>query len=268
MALVLQACSPNEPAATATTAFTNTPEPPKLTGTITPKLSLFASSTPRPSRTPNVKATQNAGQNKATRTPNLAATQQKDEWNADTQKYFELGYLLTTNGKITTLPNFKEEWAQLGWYQSSALSVPQVSDFYMNGHLKWTSAYRSADISGCGFIFAEQPNGDHYAVFLDRSKVLFVQTEEYYSPIGTTRGTGRVNFGNPFDQPDEADFTLIVKGAYAYVLVAGEVVGEYTLSQSKVMRGNVGLALLSGTNKDFGTRCEITNLHVWVPNGD
>lgn len=84
--------------------------------------------------------------------------------------------------------------------------------------------------------------------------------------MGTTRGTGRVQFDNPFDHPVEADLTLIVKGTYAYVLVDDEVVGEYTLSQSKILRGTIGLALLSGTNKDFGTRCEITNLHIWIPN--
>ena len=63
----------------------------------------------------------------------------------------------------------------------------------------------------------------------------------------------------------EADFTLIVKGAYSYVLVNGELVGEYTLSQSRPLYGNVGLTLLSGTNKDYGTRCEMTNLHLWIP---
>jgi hypothetical protein len=135
----------------------------------------------------------------------------------------------------------------------------------MSAHFKWTSAYRSADSSGCGFIFAEQKNGDHYAVFLDRSKVLFAQTDYYYTFMSPTRGTGQVKFGNPFDQPVEADFTLIVKGAYAYVLVDGEPVGEYTLSASRVLPGKIGLAMLSGTNKDFGTRCEITDMHLWLP---
>jgi hypothetical protein len=67
-------------------------------------------------------------------------------------------------------------------------------------------------MSGCGFAFAIQEDGEKYSVFLDRSKVYFVVTNEYYEPFSPTRGTGRVNFGNPFDQPVEADFTLIVKG--------------------------------------------------------
>ena len=81
------------------------------------------------------------------------------------------------------------------------------------------------------------------------------------SEVGKTRGTGRVNFGNPA----EADLVLIVKGTYAYVLVDDKVAGEYTLSADSVMEGDVALTILSGTNKDYGTRCEMTNILFWVP---
>ena len=102
--------------------------------------------------------------------------------------------------------------------------------------------------------------------WIDRKSTLWKQLNitGRFSP---TRGTGRVDFGNPFDQPVEADFTLIVKGTSAYVLVDGELLGEYTLAQSKNLRGGLGLTLLSGTNKDFGTRCEMTDIHVWTPWG-
>lgn len=224
---------------------TSTPEP-TATNTAVPTQTLTPSPTSRP-----------------TRTPNMAATQRVDELDTEAQKYFELGYISTTNGRFVEYEDFREEWAQLGWYTRWLLN-DTAKNFYMSGHLKWASAYRSADLSGCGFVFAEQANGDHYAVFLDRSRVYFVKTEYYYSPIGATRGTGRVEFDNPADHPVEADLTLIVKDAYAYVLVDGDVVGEYTLAASKNMRGRLGLALLSGTNRDFGTRCEITNLHAWI----
>jgi hypothetical protein len=187
-----------------------------------------------------------------------------DELNAEAQAYFEKGYLATDQGRFRELDDFKEEWAQLGWYSWWLLN-DTASDFYMKAHFKWSSAYKSADISGCGFVFAVEQNEDHYAVFLDKSKVYFVETSYYYRSIGPTRGTGRVSLDNPADHPIEADFTLIVKGAYAYVLVDNEVVGEYTLAQSKELRGRLGLSLLSGTNKDYGTRCEMTNLHLWIP---
>jgi hypothetical protein len=237
------------PEPTATTAPTNTLTP---TATIT----LTPTNTPRPSPTP-----------RPTKTPNLAATERMEGFNAETQGYFEKGYLTTTSGKITEVDDFREDWAQLGWYNWWRLNT-KTSDFYISAHLKWSSAYRSADESGCGFLFAVQENGDHYAVFLDRSSIVFLnadQTSGYSRAVGVTRGTGRVKFDNPADKPVEADLTVIVKGAYAYVLVDGEVVGEYTLAQSKNLNGNLGLSLLSGTNKDFGTRCEMTDIHIWTP---
>ena len=159
---------------TATAIPSSTPQPPTPTTTKTP----FPSATPRP-----------------TQTPNLTATQQFEDWSAEAQSYVDAGYLTTSEGKFYKLETFSEEWAQLGWYWRWPIDI-SARDFFMSGHLRWSSAYRSADISGCGFVFAEQENEDHYAVFLDRSKVLFVETEEYYYPIGPTGGTGRVNFGN------------------------------------------------------------------------
>jgi len=186
---------------------------------------------------------------------------------AEAQKYFDLGYLTTVDGKFVQYDDYFYEWAQLGWYRWMTLKE-KPSDFFITAHLKWSSAFRNADVSGCGFVFAIQDNDDHYAVFLDRREVLFLnadQTKNYSTRVNVTRGTGRVKFNNPADQAVEADFTVIVKGAYAYVLVDGEVVGEYTLSKSKVLHGNLGLTTFSGTNKDFGTRCEMTNIHSWIP---
>jgi len=195
----------------------------------------------------------------------LAATERVEELNAEAQGYFEKGYLATTEGRFRELDDFSFDWAQLGYYRPF-LVQDLVGDFFLSAHFKWDSAFKNSDISGCGFIFGVQPNNDHYAVFLDRQKVFFLITDNtvgFSKPVSPTRGTGIVKF----DYPAEADFTLIVKGAYAYVLVDGEVVGEYTLSQSRPMRGNLGLTILSGTNKDYGTRCSMTDLHLWIPNG-
>jgi hypothetical protein len=243
--LILASVACSTSAAQPTPTSTSTPKP-TATKTVVP------TNTPRPSPTP-----------RPTKTPNMAATQRMEELNDEVQAYFEKGYLTTTEGRFRELEDFNYDWAQLGWYQW--LPLPDTAtDFFMSAHFEWDSAYRSADTSGCGFIFALQPNDDHYAVFLDRSKVLFLMTDNtlgFSRAVGTTRGTGHVKF----DIPAEADFTVIVKEAYAYVLVDGEVIGEYTLAQSRSLRGNLGLTVLSGTNKDYGTRCEMTNLHLWIP---
>jgi len=228
---------------------TNTPAPsPTATETAAPT----ATQTPRPS--PTLRPTQ---------TPNFTATERADELNAEAQEYFEKGYLTTADGKFRELEDFSFDWAQLGWYRHFPIQ-DAVGDFFLSAHFKWDSAFKNSDISGCGFIFGEQPNNDHYAVFLDRQKVLFLITDHTIGvskPVSPTRGTGIVNF----DYPAEADFTLITKDAYAYVLVDGEVVGEYTLARSRSSKGGIGVTVLSGTNRDFGTRCEMTNLHLWLP---
>ena len=239
--VVSLACSTTQPTPTIPPQPTATP-----TQAATPTNTLRPSPTPRP-----------------TRTPNLAATQNAAELNAEVKAYYDKGYLATTDGRFVMLDDFSYDWAQLGWYNWLPLK-DSASDFFLSGHFKWDSAFKNSDISGCGFIFDLQPNDDHYAVFLDRAKIFFLITDHalgYSKPMSPTRGTGRVKF----DYPAEADFTLIVKNAYAYVLVNNEVVGEYTLAQSRSLRGDLGLTVLSGTNRDYGTHCEMTNLHLWVP---
>jgi len=182
---------------------------------------------------------------------------------AEAQKYTDLGYIPSAEGKFKVFDDFEYEWAQLGWYKRILLGQ-KAKNFFLSAHLAWESAYKNADESGCGIAFANQENGEHYAVFLDKSKVLFVDADNRYNGarlIGTTRGTGRVKF----TPPAEADLTLIVNDGYAYVLVNGEVVGEYTLSQSRNLNGDLAVTVLSGTNKDYGTRCKMTNIHTWTP---
>jgi len=193
----------------------------------------------------------------------LAATQRADELNAEAKAFFDKGYLAQPDGKFTELDDFSYDWAQMGWYNWLPIR-DSAGDFYLGAHFKWNSALKTSDTAGCGFIFDLQPNDDHYAVFLDRAKVLFLITDHtlgFSKPMTPTRGNARVKF----EYPAEADFILIVKGAYAYVLVNNEVVGEYTLAQSRSLKGGLGLTVLSGTNKDYGTRCEMTNLHLWLP---
>lgn len=247
LVFVLTACGAFSPAPTST------PVPPTATKTAVP------TNTPKPSRTPYPSIT-----------PDISATEERAAREAETQKYFDLGYLTTTEGELMELNPFRKEWAQLNWYRWWTYEI-SASDFYLSGHFRWESAYRNADISGCGFAFGIQENNDNYAVFLDRSKVLFVDADHsvgYFVPVGPTRGTGKVDIEGSIEDAAEADFTLIVKDAYAYVLVNGEVVGEYTLSQSRPRQGKLGLTLLSGTNKNYGTRCEMTDLHAWISSGN
>ena len=226
-----------------TPTATATDVPPEATATKTPMPTSTSTSTPMPSPTPNV-----------------AATQKAEDFNSLLTEFKEKNYVTTTTGEFSELDPFKEEWVQLGWYNYYPPFIDS-KDFVFSGHFNWSTANAQSDLSGCGVIFGAQENGDHYAVFLDKGRILFLMGRGKNSyNVGKTSGSGKVNF----DNPAEAEFVLAVKGQSAYVSVNGEVT-EYTLSADQTSAGTFAFSILSGTNKDYGTRCEMTNMIFWEP---
>jgi len=206
-----------------------------------------STNTPKPTATP-----------RPTKTPNLVATRQHEEFQSLLQTFEENGYIESTDGSIVELDPFKESWAQINWYQWWTLTETD-GDFVFEGHLEWTTASSTPEDSGCGIVFGVQDNNDHYAVFLANSRIVFLMARGTYSyEVGKTQGSGRANF----DNPAEADFAVAAKGQSAYVSVNGDVT-QYTLSADQTTEGDIGLSLLSGTNRDYGTRCEMTDMMLW-----
>jgi hypothetical protein len=198
-----------------------------------------------------------------TATPNIAATQEMDARQKLLQSYVDAGYISSTAGKFEELLDFHEEWPQLNWYQYWRIhsSPTQYGDLVFQAHFAWQTATRTSDLSGCGILFGLQPNKDHYAVFIDKGRIAFMMARGGTSyQVGKTRGTGRLSI----QEPAEADVAVIVKGAMSYVLVNGDAT-QYTLSADQSSAGEFALSLLSGTNKDYGTRCDITHAYLWLP---
>ena len=241
MALAIVACSVGAPAPTATPVPTNTPVPPTDTPVPT---AAPPTDTPVP----------------PTATPNAAATQRSEEIMSVLTGFLDDGFIDTTEGEAELLDDFKQEWAQLGWYKWWPVDG-EYANFVFSAHFEWATANATPEVSGCGIIFGLQENDDHYAVFLDKARILFLMSRgsNVYN-VGKTRGSGRANFGNPA----EADFAVAIKGQMAYVSVDGEVT-TYTLSQDQSSAGAFALTVLSGTNRDYGTRCTMTDAFVWMP---
>jgi hypothetical protein len=236
--LVSLACSAT---AAPTPVPTATPAPPTLTATAT----LKPTSTPRP-----------------TATPNLAATAEANARQELLQSYVEAGYIPSASGKFESVDEFHEEWPQLNWYQWWPLpDGKDYGDLVFRGHFAWETAMKTSDLSGCGVLFGVQPNNDHYAVFIDKARIAFFMSRggKVYE-VGKTRGSGRPNIA----EPAEADVSVIVQGAKAYEVV-NDVPTQYTLSADQSSSGEFALSLLSGTNRDFGTRCDITDAYIWTP---
>jgi hypothetical protein len=167
----------------------------------------------------------------------------------------------STDGSYIELEDYSESFAQRGWLQYYYYDF-YIEQFVYKGHVRWSTAGPTNEVSGCGVVFAVQPKSDsvYYAVILDRSRIYFTSTKGgYYYDLGKSRGTGKLNFGNPA----EADFTLLVYDYKAYVYVNSDFIGEYTLSKDKELMGKFGYGIISGTNHDYGTRCEITDSRMW-----
>ncbi len=216
----------------------STPRPPTAT--------LIPSSTPPP-----------------TATRDLAATQVYQDFYSQVLKYQQLGYFSSTNGTYATLFDFSKNWSQINWYQW--VTTNQIlTDFVLNAHFTWYTASPTPEYSGCGFVFAIQDNNDHYAVFLDQSRIVFYHERKavgpYSTEVGKTKGSGRVNITG---DTKEADFSLIVSGSSAYVHVNQQFIGEYTLAEDSPLQGRLAYSVLSGTNKAYGTQCMITRIQIW-----
>jgi hypothetical protein len=195
-------------------------------------------------------------------TPNVLATQNYDEIFSDVEKFQKEGLIPSTKGNYRSLDDFSETMAQRGWLQYWNYDF-KVKHFVYKAHVSWSTAGETNETSGCGIVFAVNKKGEgnnYYGVVLDRTRIFFSSTYGgYYYDMGKTRGSGKISFGNPA----EADLTLIVYNYKAFVYVNDEFIGEYTLSKDRELEGKFGYGIISGTNKDYGTRCIITESRIW-----
>jgi len=236
LAFVLFSCSTSPVEPTASPTQTETPLPP--TETPVPTNTLLP-----------------------TETPDFVATQTVKEFDDLFETLIERGYIEGSEGEIFHLQDFKKSWAQINYYNWWPAIDGVIGDFVFKAHLKWATAHPTPDISGCGISFGIQENGDHYAVVLDQGRIVFLMGRGSHSyEVGVTRGSGQLNFENPA----EADLIVVIHEQKGMVSVDGRFV-DYTLSADQTSEGYFAYTLLSGTNRDYGTRCEITDAHLWRP---
>jgi hypothetical protein len=222
-----------------------TATPTQTTVPFTPTKTLRPTSTPRP-----------------TATPNISQTKSYDDIFSDVEKFKDEGLISSTKGEYSALDDFSETMAQRGWLQYWNYNFI-VKNFVYKAHVSWSTAGETNETSGCGIVFAVNKKGEgnnYYGVVLDKTRIFFSSTYGgYYYDMGKSRGTGKVSFGNPA----EADLTLLVYDYKANVYVDDEFIGEYTLSKDRELEGKFGYGIISGTNKDYGTRCTITESRMW-----
>lgn len=114
------------------------------------------------------------------------------------------------------------------------------------------------DRSGCGFVFREDGVANHYLAFLALDG--YVNFTRTVNNNGTF--LGRSYYGRVGRPSGSANIMLVVEGSTFTFFVNGEKV--HRRSDQGLASGNLALTLLSGINTDFGTRCQMTNVDLWV----
>jgi len=245
--IILSACGAGLAGEPPTAAVTDTPA-----ATSTPTLIPTATSTP--TRTPL-----------PTKTPNLAATRQYEDFFAVVQKVQAAGQIPTTDGKYAKLDDFQDEISNKLSYAWADTGV-DARNFIVQADFEWSSAVNTTNLSGCGFVYRIQSNGDHYLIVLDAFsgiKLASSTDRGTYSMGSPANGdTKDRNFGA---SPYQATFTLVVYDLNSYVYVNDYYYGEYKLLDYRITEsGELAPALLSATDTGYGTRCKMTDIRTWI----
>lgn len=169
------------------------------------------------------------------------------------------GIIASSEGTYELLEPFDESWAQLDWYQWWPTGA-SPTDYVVRGNATWDSASDKANwwFSGCGLVFRETNVDNHYMVFLGldgyanmirfRNGVFAELGRSFYGPVDVPRGS--------------AELMLVVEGNQFTFYVDGERVLQR--QDSAHAEGELAYTLNSGTNKDWGTRCQLNNVELWA----
>ena len=162
----------------------------------------------------------------------------------------------------SSVGDFEEAWAQIGWYQYWDIDEPPTN-FVIRTDATWSSASKTAnwDESGCGFVFHASDERNHAIAYLGLDGNVYVShvVDGELTLVGSA-------YYDTLEVPDgSAELMLMVNGDKITFFVNGQRVfsGTDSLLTGRLDSAHLALTLVSGTNKDFGTRCQMVNTDLW-----
>lgn len=248
LAFLINGCAP-----AVAIALTNTPPPPTSTvppPTSTPTITLTPTKTPTP-----------------TATPNIVATQQYEDFIAMVQKIYDAGQISTLDGKYIKLDDYSDELAMSYGYRWIPTGV-NAKSFIVRADFEWEVANQK-NYSGCGYLFRQDPDPNYlgqyyYIVALDglNGVLLSYISTDGHIPARLIQKRDMPDVGS---NPYHAQFILVVTDTSAYTYVNENFLSEHKLQSNWLtVSGPLSYLVLTGSDKDFGTRCKITNAELWV----
>jgi hypothetical protein len=171
------------------------------------------------------------------------------------------GVLSSGEGVNTRLPDFNEAIAQINYI----FPIPtgySPKNFVLKTDMAWDSASRTANWfnSACGFIFHIGEDGSYYSASLALDGNVYLDMHKPGSRYINT--IGRWFYGKVEIPKGSAKFMLVVTEDQITVFINDKLVHSYK-NELAYRTGLLAYSIISGTNKDYGTRCTLTNSDLW-----
>jgi hypothetical protein len=196
----------------------------------------------------------------ATAGVNATATAYATDFMDVIQRLQDDGVVATTEGDYVRLENFEGNEAQINQPFVYFLGIEAV-DFAITADIEWESASMKANwpTSGCGFVygFKDRYNADITFLGLDG----YTHSLQYRQdrPVGLFAFK---KWGDPERPKGSASVLLVVFDKRVWVYVNEALANEFY--NSLYTGGQIGLNIFSGTNADFGTRCKMNNINLFI----
>jgi hypothetical protein len=177
------------------------------------------------------------------------------------------GVIASDEGYFIPASDFDQSWAQINYYDYWLVEEAMIintDNFVVTADMAWDSASDTAnwDRSGCGFVVYDLDTDRHHFIFLSM---------DGYANLAYNDG-GNQAILKAKKQTDAkgipeggASFVMAVQDQTITVYVNGVQAFSYTEPLYKP--GVLTYSLISGTNKDYGTHCSLTNVGLWAVEG-
>ena len=163
-----------------------------------------------------------------------------------------------TKGTTYTQDDYTKSYAEINWFSWNSFDT--AKDFVLSMNVSWRSASSTPNTfnSGCGLVFRENGNSDYLYASLRMDGRLYFQGARN----GRNLSYGDYYYGR-YSLEATHNLTIIANDTNVNILVDGKQlanVRDVAINRS----GWMGFSVSSGTNKDFGTWCQFTNVHYYV----
>lgn len=224
------------------TYITTTPEP---------------TNTPGPTRTPTITKTPKPS---PTPTPDYYSIVGAQIESAKSKELIEV-FKEFSKSEAVTIDDYRYDGARLLSLFSRGIDF-QPEEFLIISKVKWehTSPKITASSASCGFMFRNNDKDKSYfsVISADGNTRLINIKEDHW--LGVAHKKVRSQSFNA--QSDEVEFLMAVL-PYRFVLaIDGEIIIDQNIEWDST--GYFGYSLISGTNRDYGTRCNFSDTVVFV----